>query len=174
MKYLWILITIVFVAGSVFWGAIVVAVIAGEQPAEEYQAPDSSNLAVIETPVVPVNSANIESAINEYRATRGLKSLAKLDSLCVLAEARLLEIASDFSHGGFRQRMESGEAFDLYCDKCSRIGENLARAFYTIDDLMLSWQESEKHRKNMLDNWTHQCVVTSGTYTVSLFSLSSE
>lgn len=88
--------------------------------------------------------------INYYRETKGLVTLTIDSGLCNLAEDRAKEIVSDWSHVGFYERSNTELLYNSYCPRCKRIGENLAKDFYTPQDILDEWLKSPVH-KELLD-----------------------
>lgn len=74
---------------------------------------------------------------NNYRTAVGLPELTMSGYLNSLAQQRAIEIASDFSHGGFRG--------------CN--GENIAKGYFNTWDVVGAWSCSPGHYENMVRDW---------------------
>ena len=106
-----------------------------------------------------------------------MNQLQKYNLLCNLAQIRVEEIKTDWSHEGFKAK--NNEIYSKYCNEnniiCTSVGENLAKGdFKNEADVVLSWENSPEHKQNMLGDYNVQCVAVSGTYYVSLFALTKD
>jgi uncharacterized protein YkwD len=101
--------------------------------------------------ITPVEQqkAEIEELINNYRLENGKSTLRKDSYLCELAEFRLQEIKTDWSHDGFRKMTKN---------KYSSFGENLGRDWHSDNDVMRAWIASPTHNDILLGHWTNFCV----------------
>lgn len=107
-----------------------------------------------------VTSANLLETVNKWRVSQKLKPYIQSDFLCNVAKDRLPEIKKDFSHKEFHAIR--------WCTDCV-MGENLAREYYSPNDLLNAWLVSPKHREVLSKDFTHSCVSTDGIYTVEIF-----
>lgn len=99
--------------------------------------------------------------VQQWRADQGYLVYQHDEQACQLAEKRLEEIKTDWSHNGF---------WDEECVNCSAWGENLARGFYNESDVLTAWLESPTHADNLHDrDYSHSCIRTDGSNTVHFF-----
>lgn len=95
--------------------------------------------------------------INTYREENNLKPLQQDQDLCRAAEKRLGEIKNNFSHEGFGIEL---------CDKCSHLGENLARNIKE-ERVVSAWIESPSHKEIIVSPvYNIGCVVYDDGYSV--------
>lgn len=111
------------------------------------------------------NTVFILNYTNAYRNGKGLKSLEHDELLCDYAEKRLWQITDDFSHDGFNK---NDEAF-IFCPECEAMGENLARHYPELTEVMQAWKDSESHNLNMLGDWDRVCTVRIDNFYVTIF-----
>lgn len=130
---------------------------------------------------LPLAEALVEDKINTFRVQNGESELGRWEPLCDLAKIRAEEIKVDFSHAGFEERtINFGEEseYEEFCDreniKCTAAGENLAKGYFDVEELIDGWANSEGHRKNMLSDYNAQCVAVAGGYIVSLFAFTQD
>jgi uncharacterized protein YkwD len=105
----------------------------------------------IEPIITPIEQqkAEIEELINQYRLQNGKSTLSRDSYLCELAEFRLQEIKTDWSHDGFHKMKK---------EKYSSFGENLAKNWTTDKEVMKAWIDSPTHNNILLGHWTNFCV----------------
>lgn len=119
----------------------------------------------------------IEEEINNFRQRNNLSKLTRYEPLCALANLRVEEIKTDWSHKGFEERNQ--EIYTKYCNKgaliCTSAGENLAKGDF-IDEkgVVNGWENSPDHKENMMGDYNVQCVAVSGKFYVSLFAFTQD
>ena len=86
------------------------------------------------------------------------RELDKIRNICGIAQRRLEETQTEWSHVGFRKMAERNE-FVKYCPHCKEIGENLAKGQTDIKQVYDMWRQSPTHNKNLTGNWTDRCLV---------------
>lgn len=101
---------------------------------------------------VPLRSSPFIDLVNRYRSGHGLPAIVVNGGLCRLARERLEEVKTDWSHDGFNNRN-----LYTYCPECTAIGENLARDFDNLENVILMWNRSPSHRKLLLSNYRFGC-----------------
>lgn len=100
--------------------------------------------------------------MNEYRTQNGMPEIGSDEKTCEFAMTRAREIASDFSHAGFRSRIDSNS---LPYPNYGYVNENIAQNsdFTRVID---SWIKSPGHAENMRQNLSTACIRHSGEYYV--------
>lgn len=111
-------------------------------------------------PTPAINGIDIMKLVNEYRLETNRPKLIYSDFLCSIANKRLTEIRTDWSHNGFLK--------SKYCDNCT-LGENLSKNFLFSDQVMDGWLNSQPHKRILDMNYTHSCIATDGDYIVQIF-----
>lgn len=120
-----------------------------------------------------LDSKKIEQEINNYRNKNNKEALNNYQPLCSLALERAIEIKTDWSHEGFNKR--DTNIYTKYCNfdniVCTSVGENLAKGqFNNENELIIEWANSFEHNKNMLGDYSVQCVAVNHNHYVSLFA----
>ncbi len=108
--------------------------------------------------------------INAYRVSRSQPPLEENPRLCALAELRMEQIQTDWSHRGFD--VYGPTMFASFCPSCTRIGENLAKEFFDEQRLVDAWIASSDHLPQLLLPYTHGClrIHAEGGYAVLIVS----
>lgn len=119
----------------------------------------------------------IEKEINNVRKENGRSELTKYEPLCELANLRVEEIKTDWSHNGFKNRNQ--EIYTRFCNQndiiCTSAGENLAKgSFKNEKEVAVEWFNSPEHKENMLGEYNVQCVAVSENHFVSLFAYTQD
>mgnify|MGYP001616796683 CR=1 FL=1 len=115
---------------------------------------------------VPKISGNTNSGllkqINDFRLSKGKSALSEEPTTCSFASLRAGEIVSNFTHDGFRNRVDSKT---LPYPGYSSVAENIA---YNGDSLQVvpGWISSSGHAENILRDVPYGCVGNSGIYYV--------
>lgn len=102
----------------------------------------------------------IMQAINQYRMSLGLNSVSTNDATCNFAKIRAQEIASNFSHDGFTQRIQN---HTLPYSNYSLVTENIAETA-NYQEVVAMWKNSPGHAANMRANTPFVCVENYGNY----------
>lgn len=101
-------------------------------------------------------TAKYETLFNNYRLENRLPPLVFSPRLNEIAQLRVEEIKSDFSHSGI--------------SKYGNFGENIVMGAYTDWGILDAWNSSQGHRANMRDPTYHQTgFAKSGGYAVQVF-----
>ena len=95
--------------------------------------------------------------IQEYQANLGRPEYVVNEELCELAEKRVIEIQTDWSHNGFLNL----EAWPVGYEK---LGENLSKEFYLSYEVLPAWLHSPTHKENLDYNFTDSCLVCVDMY----------
>jgi len=116
----------------------------------------------------PVESAPVVSSgdtalelmkqINDFRAGKGLGSFSTDGYTCSFAVTRAKEIESDFSHSGFRNRIDGKS---LPYPSFTGISENIAMNS-DPNAVVQGWIDSPGHNENLSNSHAHACVGKSG------------
>lgn len=98
--------------------------------------------------------------INGYRQSQGLPEVRTDSYTCGFAATRAQEVATNFSHDGFNQRVNSQT---LPYPSFSNVTENLAQA-ESEDTVIQMWINSPSHATNLKANVTFACVRKIGKF----------
>lgn len=113
------------------------------------------------SPTVPPNPQNtIMDAINSYRHSQGLSKVSENESTCAFAKIRAEEIAKEFSHKGFRERIDSKT---LPYSNYHEVTENIAQN-PNPNDVVPQWIASSGHAANMRKDTPYVCVRSFGEF----------
>lgn len=126
--------------------------------------PVSTYIPTYVPPAISLNSSKLWALVQNWRIKQGFSAYIENDTLCQLASKRLTQVKKDWSHDQF---LPTGAQFVDY--NKYRIGENLAKEYFTESQLLTSWLKSPSHRFNLDDSFTHSCIKTEGTYAVQIF-----
>ena len=107
-----------------------------------------------------INEQKLFDLIQKYRYENYLPTYSKSDFLCNIADKRLQQIKTDFSHIIF--------STSHYCDNCV-ISENLAKDFHDEQVLFTAWLNSPTHAQILKVPYTYSCLKTDGNNTVQIF-----
>lgn len=116
-----------------------------------------------ETPIptaADVKQAFIMKAINDYRTSHGLSPVQTNASTCNFAKIRAQEIANNFNHDGFNQRIQSHM---LPYPNYSLVTENIAETG-NYQEVVTMWENSPGHAANMRADTPYVCVEEFGDY----------
>ena len=100
-------------------------------------------------------------AVRDWRISQKFQPYTTDQRLCSLAEVRLKEIKTDYSHNGFYKHLKDFSYVDL--------GENLAKDFYSTNKTLSNWLNSPSHRENLDAKFTYSCIRTDARYVVQIF-----
>ena len=124
----------------------------------------SPSIAPSPTPSPDEIAKDVYNLVNEYRKNNGLSYLTKSVPTCAIAGARLPEAEVDWSHDGFWKysRLYSG---------ISKVGENLARNYFTSKEVLDAWIKSPEHKENLdKPEWKYMCIKSENYHFVQIFS----
>lgn len=105
---------------------------------------------------------SIMQQINDFRASNGLPPFSTEGYTCGFANLRAGEVANDFSHSGFRGRIDGNS---LPYPGFSGISENIAMNS-DPGNVVQSWIDSPGHNENLRKSHAHACVGRNGSYYV--------
>jgi len=94
--------------------------------------------------------------IDDYKKTQKLPAIKKNDALCQLAELRSNQIYTDWSHNYFHTNLDL--LYNKYCGTCTKMGENLAKDFYTAQSVFDAWLNSPSHKAVLDAPYTIGCL----------------
>lgn len=100
--------------------------------------------------------------INAYRVEFGLGKVIENETVCAFARLRVREVAENFSHQGFQNRIAAGT---LPYPSFSRVTENLAKTGRS-ENVVPMWIDSSGHAENMRADTPYVCVARFGEYYV--------
>lgn len=98
--------------------------------------------------------------INEYRASQGVSAASPNTETCSFARTRAGEIASNFNHDSFTQKISSNT---LPYPSYSLVTENIAMTS-NYQDVVNIWINSGPHAENMRKDTPFICVEQNGNY----------
>lgn len=112
--------------------------------------------------------ASLLDQVNHYRNGLRLGKLSSRVDLCQVAQERVVELASDFSHHGFRRRLDDGSLQSL---NYQGIAENIwySSGEITPQIIVDDWDKSTPHREALRGDWQWGCGVIANGYAVFLF-----
>ena len=111
---------------------------------------------------VPNSTSDLLTQVNDFRVSKGLASFTANDETCFFAKLRANEISSNFSHDGFRNRIDSKS---LPYSSWSEVAENIA-VNPNPEEVVQGWINSPGHNENLSKNVPYGCVSNSGHYYV--------
>ena len=110
---------------------------------------------------------DVIALVNKEREAKGLSALKKDDTLTEVADLRVQEITTKFSH----TRPDGTKCFTAFSDMgvvSSTRGENIAMGQTSASGVMKSWMSSEGHKANILNSDFKSigvgCVKSGGYY----------
>lgn len=112
-----------------------------------------------EAPIKKINNYELWNIIQSWRKESGYKEYIKNDSLCRIALDRL----DDGDYSDHRYLLEK------YSKYPSVISENKTGAVDS-NHALISWLNSEPHRKALERDYIYSCVASSEHYAVQIFS----
>lgn len=121
-------------------------------------------------PVI-LNEKLMWKLVNDWRKNQGKAEYVIDENLCSLADIRVSEIKTNWSHEGFKERGSSGSD-ELYSTGFINVGENLAQSTDGWSDensLFYNWLNSPSHKENLDKDYSHSCVKCEDNYCVQLF-----
>jgi len=108
----------------------------------------------------PPSTNHFITAINEYRAQFGLAPVQENQETCAFAQIRAAEIKNDFTHNGFRSRIDN---HTLPYASYTLVTENIAKT-QDPSRVVAMWIDSPTHAENMRKPTSFVCVVQNGEY----------
>ena len=101
---------------------------------------------------------------NQYRKSKGLRTLEMRDDLNAIARKHSQDMASGrcgFGHDGYDARVSKIKKTIKPCD--GFIAENVAYGAHNGKEAVESWKSSKAHRKNMLGDYKYIGIGTATT-----------
>ncbi|MBN1169013.1 CAP domain-containing protein [Candidatus Woesebacteria bacterium] len=124
---------------------------------------NDKEIEVLET---PNNATALMNKINWYRSQNGLSDFSYNEVVCNFASLRANELQSEFSHTGFRSKIDNNT---LPYSDYSHIAENIADTSSPNKAFEL-WRNSSGHNANMLTSATYGCIGNTGRlYTLEVW-----
>jgi hypothetical protein len=103
------------------------------------------------------------SLIQNWRRENNLKPYIKDENLCKFAEGRLLEVADDWSHEGYREKART------MLNGYSMTAENLVKDFNSEYSALNAWLNSPSHLGSLKREYTYSCVRCNNNICVQIF-----
>jgi uncharacterized protein YkwD len=113
-----------------------------------------------------LNSEKLWSLVQAWRQSAGFKTYTKDRRLCEMAQVRLGQIKTDWSHYQFQGVVDRY----FYGKYDYSVGENLAREEISEQSTLDQWLLSPDHRENLDAPYKYSCIVTEGGYAVQFFA----
>lgn len=105
--------------------------------------------------IITFDSQRLWTLINDYRKNKNLPEIKQDQTLCAFADKRAKQIADDWSHEGFNEVSPTSK--DV-CPECKVVGENLARDYFTPEEILQAWLESPTHKANLTYSFNIGCL----------------
>lgn len=115
---------------------------------------------VIPTQAPQPSSSLFLDQINNYRHSQGLTAVQSDSNTCNFAKIRAQEIANNFNHDGFNNRISSKT---LPYPSYTKVIENIAMTSNS-GDVVNMWINSPGHAANMRADTPYACVQSSGNF----------
>lgn len=109
-----------------------------------------------------LDSGKIFDEVNQYRASIGLSSFEKDNSVCELARVRTLEIPSEIRTGTLHSGLYKRN-LPYWVWENAKYGSN-------EDGTVAWWLASPIHHESIVGNYKYSCVVCTGSYCSELFT----
>lgn len=107
--------------------------------------------------------------VNAYRRGKGLQEMTWWHKLCEYSTERSAEIKTDWSHDGYQADAKDGTVYSKVCPECVRTGENLAKDYWTEEEILQAWMNSPTHKANLDDaGWNIGCAMVIDNNFVSM------
>lgn len=108
-----------------------------------------------------IEKSSVWDLVQRWRADNGLPMYQQNDRVCEIAQQRLNEVKTNWSHDGFR--------WERFCPNGDcLLSENLARKFSTEQSVLDGWLSSSSHRANLQKDYQYACIATDGNYVVHI------
>lgn len=111
-------------------------------------------------PAPTLSPDKLLSEVQAWRENTGKKQYQPSEFLCSIADKRIVQIQTEFSHRIFLETK--------YCLGCY-LAENLASGLYPEEKTLSGWLASPTHLDNLEKNYTHTCIRTEKNYAVQTF-----
>lgn len=132
----------------------------------EVQEPQTTTYFPESSPPV-IEEKRLWTVVNNWKEEEDGYVYIYSEPLCSFASKRLEEVQKDWSHLGFLNDT-SKEIFKT--TKFTNAGENLTKNQLAERYVLTEWLDSEDHRKNLEDPFTHSCIRCENNYCVQLFA----
>lgn len=125
----------------------------------------NSEISISPIPYI-FSQSKLWQLINDYQIKNGWQPYIESSNLCNLADKRLIETSTDWSHNGFYIHAKDFDNLNL--------GENLAKGYGTERLTLESWINSPTHKKNLTDPYRYSCLRCDKDRCVEIFGNFSE
>lgn len=136
--------------------------------------PKPTKIPVTKTPTLKENelapramndtALDLMKQINDFRSGKSLPAFTTDGYTCAFAVTRAAEIVDNFSHDGFRSRIDNKT---LPYPSFTGISENIAMNS-DPNAVVQGWIDSPGHNENLSKQHAHACVAKNGNYYVFL------
>lgn len=99
--------------------------------------------------------------VNDWRVQNGMAAFLEYPEVCSMADTRLQDMKTAFSHDKFYERYESLPY---------TVSENLSRDYTNEEELLEGWIDSPTHYENLIAPYTYSCIKCNKTYCVQMFT----
>jgi len=148
--------------------ACLVFVFLKKLPSLEVRASLAPIATVAPTPYV-FNERKLWEMIENWRKDNNLPQYLESEFTCSVADHRVKEIVTDYSHNQFRDH--------IWCPTCKSeytISENINTVYpsnlATENGMLDSWLNSASHSANLKFNYSHSCLRCDQGYCVQIFA----
>jgi len=109
-----------------------------------------------------LNSERLMTLVNDWRVSQGYLKYESHPALCKIANNRLEQIKSEYSHNKFVQKYENYPSY---------VSENLVFAIDDDESALNAWLSSTTgHREAIEAPFKYSCIAASGVHAVQIFS----
>lgn len=104
--------------------------------------------------------------VNNWRSSNNLQTFTSNETLCDIANQRAIDIQTDWSHDKFIPDVQPlVNKYNAY------FGENLAKGYYSEQEILNDWIASPEHLVNLKNpTYTHMCIICIQDYCAQEFS----
>lgn len=110
----------------------------------------------------PFSQAKLWQLIAEFQIKNIGRSSVESPKVCAMADKRLAETRSDWSHNGFYVHLKDFAY--------TKIAENIIKGYSTEQLALQGWLNSTSHRKNLAENFVYSCLRCEGNRCVHVFA----
>jgi len=114
-------------------------------------------------PVYQIDTEELLDIVQEWRVDNNYPPYLNSDKLCQVAEKRLNEVDTDWSHNGFYDEVS------ICGDELCTLGENLAKNYVSEKEILAAWLNSHLHKDNLVDDFEYTCIRSDGRLVVQIF-----
>lgn len=113
-------------------------------------------------PIPTMDQQRLWDHIQMWRRSQGLPEYIEDSFLCSIADKRIQEIQTNFSHDKFYEKID--------CEQSCKLGENINSGYSKAQSALNGWLNSPLHRAALESTeYTHSCVRSMGDKSVQIF-----